>query len=425
MQEQNLPHTHTDHHKRNVLIGLSGRLKDRSVLNSLLSNPETLPVAVIEDIENKKEVQEFIKSVPNWKPMIRYFSQNPIVKNRYPALTPDLLNDFLSQNKIDTCIVSLTDHETDRFVHQYPHTKTAQKIAARTQIEADIAAVTQAYNTLDDSPTLFYALEADRLKELKNEIYQNLNQIQSSAVDQTVLKEAFLFTRYLTESLDGRNLEFINAQKATHTEENENPTAATETKAPRKATVMLQELTDFVKKEADVIMRGTMWENDKSTPYKIRAAVKRMQEKLPEIKKLHHKTQSELYLYFKRGAELLEMAANRPDLKSSTQRLYKELSEKLTQMSLSNGEKEMRRIFKKSQQQIAEEIKQREAIQQAQLREQQKTQAREEQHNRNIIRLLNRTPEEIEQARQEKLARQAANRARKAMKVQQKKANQR
>ncbi len=421
--------------KRILFCGLSGRISDRHFLKIMMQEGRQ-PVAIIEEYEHREEVEKFLNEHPNWKPIVRYVSANPQLQDKYPMFTKEEFEQFLIQHQIGFCVLSMVDHETDHFVRLNPNTEIAKNLSARATLENQFGSfVGRFISNVYDNPTMFHYLSADRLHELKTNLYYNKNMARSLNISRRELVETTLFMSYLIECLDGRNatlpvfenqlmgavaanMEKTNMRSVSSGEirETTEPAVSKETWDTTKSTRMRHHLImEEVKNLFQEITEAVFHNANNQNGTHIKELTEKMNQFVPEIKRMHRKTQERILRYVRNTCAFLSSSINTTQ-SNSARRLYEELSRVLAESVLTNGERELQRTQQKERAKWQESTQHRAAIARAAAKEEKKKVSRAQQRFDDIAAQERRTPEEVAEAERKKQIRREEDKARKIAK---------
>ncbi len=439
--------------KRQVLFGLSGRVVDRDILSGKLRfgtwkhqllegslsdedlplvGPVTsvehvkklvlasdYPVAIIEEYENKKEVERIVSQYPGWKPITLYFSTNPKLQDKYPMLTKEMMYDFLRRHKIGQCIFGMIDHEMDRFIRKYAGTDTAKHLAFRVELEEKMQKFfCPLIANILDYPVMFRYLSEERIKELKTNFYRNKDRARSMGLSHKELIETLFFMNCMIENLNDRNnssrenvTELSNQINLNNIDHNQRPAAIVE-KAKKMSTREEQEkILKEIREATFEIQNIVMQENSAEHVSKIVQLASKVNNYIPEIKRMHHKVQKKMFFYVLNCQDKLAMGGS--DSNKKFAKVCQEWAEVLKWNKMSNGERAWYQEQLKKKALDERSVAERQMMAAVQRREANKCIARAEQRYNDLSAQNLLTPEEKQKRAEVKEARRMYNKQRK------------
>lgn len=439
--------------KRQVLFGLSGRVVDRDILTGELRlatwkhqllegslSEEDLPLigpmmsvehvkrlvfdsdypaAIIEEYENKEEVERFISQYPGWKPSILYFSTNPELQNKYPMLTEEMMYDFLQRHKIGQCVFSMVDHEMDRFIRKYASTDIAKHLAFRVELEEKMKKFfCPLVANVSDCPVLFHYLSEERIKELKTNFYRNKNMARTMNLSRKEFIETIFFMNCLIENLDNRNnsskdnaIDISNQIHFNNIDHNQRPATIVE-KAKKMSTRDEQEkILEEIRKATFELQDIVMANNASEFVSKVVELASKVNNYIPEIKRMHHNMQKKMFFYVQNCQDKLVMGGY--DSNKKFAKVCQEWAETLKWNKMSNGERAWYQEQLKKKALDERSVAERQMMASVQRREANKCTARADQRydDLSVQNLL--SPEEKKQRAEVKEARRIINKQRK------------
>ncbi len=433
--------------KRRVYFGLSGRLADRSILQvdlkyaalkdrllhgeavaeemssagafttvtgvQRLIMESEYPAAVIEEYENKEEVEKLIARYPNWKPVVLYFSFNPQLQDKYPVLTPQSAYEFMRKHKLGMCVFAMTDHEADNFVAKYPATHVARHLSARTQVEERIQEfVAMRVSNVSDCPAMFHYLTPERLSELKRNFGQNKQMLGLYDLTPREKKEATLFMDYMISCLDGRNvLHEMQMVKMSHkinqntVDHNQRPSSLVErakvagkiSDKDRKENLLTKTIDLY-----DEICRGANCPETEKSIQIVSQAMQEMRALIPAMKQLSRRSRKKVYPHLMKAIDVLTQigTAERKDNRFTD--LCRTGAETLKWDAMSNGERAAYLAEAKENRRMAQTQEERQMMASAERREAKKREERLAQIRNNARKVSEMSPQEKEMRRAEK-----------------------
>ena len=442
---------------REVWIGLAGRIEDRDGLNGSLRfavlkdrllrgdlPDEEIPVVgcyttidhvknmilrseypagIIEEYENKDEVEEFVARYPNWKPAILYFSANPALQDKYPLLTAEIVYNYLRQNKIGTCVFGMVDHETDYFVEKYASTDIAQRLIFREELEQKIKdSICPLVSNRIDSPVMFSYLKAERLRDLKVQVYRKKQMLYSKQLSRKQLIESLSFFNCMIESLDDCSARLANhsSHESSQTDQEcvgRHQCASPTEKAKKESARERQEnILDEVIQLSYQISNYVMYPSGSNIMSEIQKAAEKINQYIPEIKRMSHKKRKNIFLYVQKCQNALEMGSARC-ISDKFSEVCREWAEKLKVNQMSNGEKARYIEQKKQQKELIEFYAEQKMMIAAQQRDNKKRVEHEKRRWADLKAQRNLTPAEKQEREHQKEMRRLANKKRKIEKI--------
>lgn len=439
--------------KRRVYFGLSGRLADRSILQvdlkyaalkDRLLHDKTVaeemssvgafttvtgvqrlimeseyPAAVIEEYENKEEVEKLLARYPKWKPAILYFSFNPKLQDKYPVLTPKMAYDFMRKHKIGMCVFAMTDHETDNFISKYPATNVARHLSARTQVEEDIKKfLSPLVSNVSDCPVMFHYLTPERLSELKRNFGQNKQMLGMYDLTPRERKEAVLFMDYMIGCLDGRNvaheMQTVNVSHKINqntVEFNQRPSFFVEQAKSDAKTSDKDQKKNLLTKTIglyDEICRGANCPETEKSIQIVSQAMQEMRSLIPAMKQLSRRSRKKVYPHVMKTIDVLTHIGATEHKDDRFIALCRTGAETLKWDAMSNGERAAYLAEVKESRRIAQTQEERRMMASAERREAKKREER-------LIQMRNNARKVAEMSPQEKAVRQAEKEQRRMM----------
>ncbi len=423
------------YHRRKLLFGLSDRMEDRHLLRAMLTpdprgeEPMNWPVAVIEEYERHEDVERFIASYPNWRPVVLYFSKNPALQDKYPMLTEDMLYRFLQKHKIGSCVFSFADHETDNFVLRYPKSQLGRDLLFRYQTERRFARfVSGMVSQVYDNPWMFHYLDKERLSALEG-YYKNYAR---SKADPIHYRELQLYGKYMMDSLDGHNLRLddnspelpetgdviphkVIRQEQTPVEQDNVPTQPVKSAKPS-ARLQRFEVLEEVKACATAIRLGLMHPEDANIVRLLRENVEIITQHLGGIKQMHHQLQKKFLIHIRNVIDTLKSVTTQDGIPHALISLCQTSAQRLEKAALSNGERAKQRAVEKQQAELEQMQKDRQAMKRAKRREAAKKKKQAEQRLDDIQAQSMISPLERQQNEEAKQQRRQQDKARKIQK---------
>ena len=195
-------------------FGLPDRLEDTQ-LYRLLRRGKKQPDFLVENENRKAVVEACFKAFPNWNPMVLYYS-SPRNEETVPT---EEIEQFLEQNKIDTCRFSMTDSESYSFteIKKFKSLPLYDDLVLREKTEKILMDLAKKMNKNiePDEPLPFAQLSEKRAAAVKSSLIYKLQQLNN-------LKLHRFFYQHLLKRLQNKDVVYAKETNVPEPKKREN-----------------------------------------------------------------------------------------------------------------------------------------------------------------------------------------------------------